>query len=43
MIFGASLDTLETGYALTAHQVQQRVGDVRSLTRPADTQACVSG
>lgn len=43
MIFGASLDTSETGYALTAHQVQQRVGDVRSLTRPADTQACVSG
>lgn len=43
MIFGASLDTSETGYALTAHQVQQRVGDVRSLTSPADTQACVSG
>ena len=43
MIFGASLDTSETGYALTAHQVQQRVGDVRGLTSPADTQACVSG
>lgn len=43
MIFGASLDTSETGYALTAHQVQQRVGDVRSLRGPADTQACVSG
>ena len=43
MIFGASLDTSETGYALTAHQVQQRVGEVRSLRGPANTQACVSG
>lgn len=43
MIFGASLDTSETGYALTAHQVQQRVGDARGLRSPVDTQACVSG
>lgn len=43
MIFGASMDTLETGYALTARQVQQRVGEVTGLQAPVDTGACVSG
>ncbi|WP_175935873.1 MarP family serine protease [Corynebacterium sp. Marseille-P4321] len=43
VIFGASMDTLETGYALTARQVQQRVGDVTQLARPVDTGACVTG
>ena len=43
MIFGASMDTLETGYALTARQVQQRVGEFDQLTRPVDTGACVTG
>ena len=43
MIFGASLDASETGYALTAHQVQQRVGDATRLNAVVDTQACVSG
>ena len=41
MVFGAAMDSAETGYALTAAQVRQRVRDVRSLSRPADTQACV--
>ena len=43
MIFGASLDASETGYALTARQVQQRVGDVTTLSGVVDTQSCVSG
>ena len=43
MIFGASLDASETGYALTARQVQQRVGDVTRLSGVVDTQSCVSG
>ena len=41
MIFGASIDSTETGYALTAEQVRQRVGDVRKLRGSVDTQACV--
>lgn len=42
MIFGASMDALETGYALTARQVLERVGDVTQLRTPADTGACVA-
>lgn len=41
VIFGASMDSLETGYALTARQVLERVGDVTRLSRPVDTGACV--
>lgn len=41
MIFGAAMDNAETGYALTAAQVRERIGDVRSLSRAADTQKCV--
>ena len=41
MIFGASIDSTETGYALTAEQVRQRVGDVRRLRGSVDTQTCV--
>lgn len=41
MIFGASLDSTETGYALTADQVRERVGDVRELHGRVDTQLCV--
>lgn len=41
MIFGASLDSTDTGYALTAAQVQRQVGDVRQYSAGADTQACV--
>lgn len=43
MIFGAAMDNAETGYALTASQVRERIGDVRTLRVPADTQACVGG
>ncbi|UIZ92319.1 MarP family serine protease [Corynebacterium sp. CNCTC7651] len=41
MIFGASLDSTDTGYALTADQVKARVGDIRRLEGNVDTQACV--
>lgn len=41
MIFGASMDATDTGYALTAAQIADRVGDVRALRAPAATQACV--
>lgn len=41
MIFGASVDSSDTGYALTAKQVRDRIGDVGSLTGGVDTQACV--
>lgn len=43
MIFGAAMDNAETGYALTASQVRERIDDVRTLRVPADTQACVGG
>ena len=41
MIFGASLDSTDTGYALTTQQVQERVGEISELVDPVDTQACV--
>lgn len=41
MIFGASLDSSNTGYALTGEQVRARVGDVEGLRDRVDTQACV--
>ena len=41
MIFGASMDSTDTGYALTAAQIADRVGDVGALRAPAATQGCV--
>ena len=41
MIFGASLDSSDTGYALTADQVRSRIGEVERLTTAVDTQVCV--
>ncbi|MEX3504074.1 MarP family serine protease [Corynebacterium sp. LK2510] len=42
VIFGASVKSSDTGYALTAAQVLDVVGDVRALTQPADTRECVA-
>lgn len=42
VIFGASVDQSDTGYALTAREVQGRVGDLAALTQPVDTGACVA-
>ncbi|AGF71347.1 MarP family serine protease [Corynebacterium halotolerans] len=43
MVFGASVDQSDTGYALTAGEVQRQIGDYTSLTAPVDTQVCVAG
>ncbi|AWB83223.1 MarP family serine protease [Corynebacterium liangguodongii] len=43
VIFGASVDSEETGYALTWRQVAGVVGRFENLTAPVDTQACVVG
>lgn len=42
VVFGASVDSSDTGYALTAAEVQQQIGDVTRLTEPVETQACVA-
>ena len=41
MVFGASVDNTDTGFAITAEEIFERVGDVNSYTRPVDTEACV--
>lgn len=43
VIFGASVDSSDTGYALTLDQVLSAVGPLQSHTTPADTQSCVVG
>lgn len=42
LVFGAAVDSSGTGYALTAREVLDHVGDFSSLTQPVDTQECVS-
>lgn len=42
VVFGASVDSSDIGYALTARQVQDAIGDVRQLDQPVDTQECVA-
>lgn len=41
VVFGAAVDDSDTGYALTAAEVAERVGDVTAYTQPVDTQECV--
>lgn len=41
-IFGASVDQSDTGYALTATEVRERVGDLGALRQPVGTGACVA-
>ena len=42
VVFGASVDDSETGYALTADEVNSQIGDVEQLTHPVDTGECVA-
>ncbi|MCG8922160.1 MarP family serine protease [Lentzea sp. CC55] len=42
VVFGAAVDDPETGFVLTAQQVQQTVQKAPSLTRRASTQGCAS-
>lgn len=42
VVFGASVDDSETGYALTADEVNAQIGDVTRLTHPVDTGECVA-
>ena len=42
VIFGASVDDSETGYALTADEVIGHIGDVTQLQRPVETGECVA-
>ncbi len=41
VVFGASADDSDIGYALTAAEVQEAIGDIASLNSPIDTQECV--
>jgi len=41
LVFGASVDQTDTGYALTAAEVRKHIGDVTALSTEVDTQACV--
>ena len=43
VVFGASVDDSETGYALTADEVNKHIGDITQLSQPADTGNCVAG
>lgn len=40
VVFGAAIDGSDTGYVLTAEEVQERIGDITSLTQPVDTMQC---
>lgn len=42
VVFGASVDDSDTGYALTAEEVQSHIGDVTQLVNAVDTGTCVS-
>ncbi len=42
VVFGASVDQTDTGYVLTAAEVQQQIGDVTTLTTPVSTRECVA-
>src|SRR5699024_6899505 len=40
LIFGASVDDDETGYAITAEEVRAHIGDVPRFKNSVDTQQC---
>jgi S1-C subfamily serine protease len=42
VVFGAAVDDPETGFVLTAQQVQSLVQKAPTLTRRASTQGCAS-
>lgn len=41
VVFGASRDASDVGFAVTADEVRNQIGDVDRLTSTVDTQACV--
>lgn len=42
LIFGASVDDTDTGYAITAEEVRSHIGDVTRFENSVDTQECVA-
>lgn len=42
LIFGASVDDTDTGYAITAEEVRAHIGDVTRFENSVDTQECVA-
>jgi hypothetical protein len=42
VVFGAAVDDAETGFALTAGQVEEKLPDVSTLTVPVTTDQCAS-
>lgn len=40
VVFGAAIDGSDTGYVLTAAEVQSRIGDITALSTPVDTMHC---
>lgn len=42
VVFGASVDSSDIGYVLTAQEVEDALGDVTRFTLPVDTQECVA-
>ena len=42
LIFGASVDDTDTGYAITAAEVRAHIGDVTRFENSVDTQECVA-
>lgn len=42
VVFGASVDQTDTGYAVTAAEAQRQIGDVTTLVDPVGTQGCVA-
>ena len=41
VVFGASADESDIGYALTADEVQEAIGNIAALDTPVGTQECV--
>ncbi|MDO4685091.1 MAG: MarP family serine protease [Corynebacterium sp.] len=42
VVFGAAIDDTDTGYVLTATEVQNKIGPIQNLLSPVDTQSCVA-
>ena len=42
VVFGAATDNTDTGYVLTAADVQGKIGDITKLIDPVNTQNCVA-
>ncbi|KQB87225.1 MarP family serine protease [Corynebacterium lowii] len=42
VVFGASVDQSDTGYALTGREARERIGEITALTQPVATGECVA-